>query len=215
MRRSAFMLRIKEGNKDEFEARLKNIDAKVVEAWKAMGYSNYSVWTVDDYALGYREVDESAAPSAEDKAAAENFIKSMEDVCEYIAKPDTMRMMYHCIGNVRQDKSLIRHRVFMTLIKPGCDEEYFRRHQALVDARGDEVPDGPETNFTIWCADGRYNFGYCELVKSYDHEMTEEEKASTIAWETRGLEIMDWVTDDCDWIFGGNHSRIKNVFMLP
>lgn len=214
MKRDAFLLRIKPGMKDEFKARMKNVWPELADAWKAAGYSNYSIWSVEDYAFGYREVDEAAAPTAEQLAVIDRWIAYMEDVCEYIAKPGTMRMMYHCIGNVREDKSLIRHRVFGTLIKPGCDEEYFRRHQALVDARGDEVPDGPETNFTIWCADGHYNFGYCELVKSYDHEMTEEEKESTIAWETRGLEIMDWITDDCDWIFGGNHPHIECVYQL-
>ena len=212
MKRQAFLLRVKDV--DEFFKRHADICPKVEAAWKEMGYSNFSIWNVEDYAFGYREVDENAKPSDEAKATVQKFIDSMADICEYIAKPDTMRLMYHCIGNVREDKSLIRHRVFATLIKEGCADEYHRRHQELIDARGDTVPDGPETNFTIWCADGHYNFGYCELVKSYDHPMTEEEKASTIAWETRGLEIMDWVTDDCDWIFGDKHPSMKNVYMM-
>ena len=91
-----------------------------------------------------------------------------------------MRLMYHDYGIVREDKSLIRHRVFATHLKPGCADEYKARHDALVAARGDKVSEGPESNFTIWCADSEYNFGYCELVKSFDHPMTEEEKQSTI-----------------------------------
>ena len=47
----------------------------------------------------------------------------------------------------------------------------------------------------------------------YDHEMTEEEKAQTIAWETRQLEIMDWYTDDVDWITGETHEKIQNLFL--
>ena len=214
MKREAFLLRIKPGKKDEFKARLANVSEEMKNAWKHMGYDNYSIWSVDDYAFGYREVDETAAPTEADKALCAEWIEKMGDVCEYIAKPGTMRLMYHCIGNVRKDKSLIRHRVFATLIKPGCADEYFNRHQALVDARGDEVPDGPETNFTIWCADGKYNFGYCELVKSYDHEMTEEERASTVAWETRQLGIMDWLTDDVDWMTGDKHPHIEKLFAL-
>ena len=42
-------------------------------------------------------------------------------------------------------------------------------------------------------------------------EMTEEEKASTIAWETRQLEIMDWLTDDVDWITGEKHEAIRRL----
>jgi len=87
--------------------------------------------------------------------------------------------MYHDIGIVRKDKSLIRHRVFVTRLKEGCAEEYKRRHDALVKARGDLIKEGPESNFTIWNANG-YIFGYCELVKAFDHEMTEEEKAAKI-----------------------------------
>ena len=68
------------------------------------------------------------------------------------------------------------------------------------------MTDGPESNFTIHCALDEYIFGYCELVKSYDHEMTEEEKAQTIAWETRQLEIMDWYT-------GETHEKIQNRFL--
>jgi len=79
-----------------------------------------------------------------------------------------------------------------------------------VEARGENVKEGPESNFTIWNANG-YIFGYCELVKSFDHEMTEEEKASTIAWETRQLEIMDWLTDDVDWITGEKHDSIRLI----
>lgn len=75
------------------------------------------------------------------------------------------------------------------------------------------MTDGPESNFTIHCALDEYIFGYCELVKSYDHELTEEEKAQTIAWETRQLEIMDWYTDDVDWITGETHEKIQNLFL--
>ena len=35
-----------------------------------------------------------------------------------------MRLMYHNFGVVRENKELIRHRMFMTKLKPGCEEEY-------------------------------------------------------------------------------------------
>ena len=40
-----------------------------------------------------------------------------------------------------------------------------------------------------------------------EKEETEEERQATIAWETRQLEIMDWITDDVDWLTGQRHSR--------
>ncbi|MBR1560701.1 MAG: hypothetical protein IJ646_10730, partial [Clostridia bacterium] len=95
-------------------------------------------------------------------------------------------------------------------LKPGCEEEYKRRHDALVEARGGRVSEGPDSNFTIWYGAG-YIFGYDEKVRSFDHEPTEEEKAADIAWETRQMEIMDWLTDDVDWITGQKHEHIRRV----
>ena len=40
--------------------------------------------------------------------------------------------MYHNFGIVRKNKELIRHRVFMTRLKDGCEEEYKARHDRLV-----------------------------------------------------------------------------------
>ena len=96
-------------------------------------------------------------------------------------------------------------------IKPGMQAEYKRRHDELAASRGGVVSEGPESNFTIWRAKD-YIFGYCELVKSYDHEPSEEEKAATAAWETRQLEIMDWLTDDVDWLTGETHEKMKNLY---
>jgi L-rhamnose mutarotase len=212
MKRETWLAKILPGEKDEFLRRWGNPWPELKDAWAAMGYDNLSVWTVGDFAFGYREVSEGAAPAAAEKETAARWETYMGDVMEYIARPGSMRQMYHDIGIVRADKSLIRHRVFGTILKPGCAEEYFNRHKALVEARGDQVKEGPESNFTIWCADDKYIFGYCELVKSFDREMTEDERATTIAWETRQLEIMDWLTDDVDWITGEQHEPIRRAY---
>ncbi len=63
-----------------------------------------------------------------------------------------MRLMYHNFGIVRSDKELIRHRMFMTKLKPGCEEEYKSRHDALIAQRGDSIDPGPDSNFSIWSA---------------------------------------------------------------
>ena len=49
------------------------------------------------------------------------------------------------------------------------------------------------------------------ISRFYGREMTPEERESTIAWETRQLEIMDWLTDDVDWITGESHEPIQRL----
>lgn len=49
----------------------------------------------------------------------------IEDTFTWISTPgENMRLMYHNFGVVRENKELIRHRMFMTKLKPGCEEEY-------------------------------------------------------------------------------------------
>ena len=172
---------------------------------KDKGADNFSVWRIREFLFCYGEYpDEVSIP-------AEQLAQTLPAGISLFAAPGSLPLMYHDIGIVRQDKPLIRHRVFATKLKSGCAEEYKRRHDALIEARGDQIKEGPESNFTIWNANG-YIFGYCELVRSFDHEKTEEEKAAEIAWETRQLEIMDWLTDDVDWITGQKHDAIRLVY---
>ena len=197
MQRTTFVLRL-EGDRARGIAAVKAIRAEFEKA----GLENFSVWHMEQYLFGYGE---NGNPAALDAA----FALLPSDV-KLVCAPGTMRQMYHDIGIVREDKSLIRHRVFATKLKPGCEEEYKRRHDGLIEARGDTVKEGPESNFTIWYGDGHI-FGYCELVKSFDHEPTPEEHAATVAWETRQLEIMDWLTDDMNWLTGENHPPVERV----
>ena len=201
MERRAFIIRVTEPR--ESAARLNERGDALRTAAKTLGVDNFSVWNIEDLFLCYGEDGDAAA-------LAEKLLSAAGSGAELLCAPGTMRLMYHDIGIVRQDKSLIRHRVFATKLKPGCEEEYKRRHDRLVEARGDTVSEGPDSNFTIWYGAG-YIFGYCEKVKSFDHAPTEAEKAADIAWETRQLEIMDWLTDDVDWITGQKHDAIRRV----
>lgn len=208
MKRSPFVLKLKPGKKSEGIEAIRNIRADIKNLLDQKGVSNFSVWGIEDFLFCYGEYPDngiSVSPAEREKLEA-----ALSPYMDMFAAPGTLPLMYHDIGVVREDKSLIRHRVFSTKLKDGCADEYKRRHDVLVEARGDAVSDGPETNFTIWNANG-YIFGYCELVKSYDHEMTEEEKASKIAWETRQLEIMEWLTDDVDWMTGEKHDAIELI----
>jgi len=201
MERKAFIIRMAGGA----EA-LKRFAGDAATCARENQVDNFSVWSVDDLLLCYGEEAEGG-----DAASLCGMLMSgLGAGAELLCAPGSMRLMYHDIGIVREDKSLIRHRVFATRLKPGCEAEYKRRHDALIEARGDAVSEGPDSNFTIWYGAGHI-FGYCEKVRAFDHEPTEAEKAADIAWETRQLEIMDWLTDDVDWITGQKHPHIQRV----
>ncbi|HBQ63698.1 MAG TPA: hypothetical protein DD727_01970 [Clostridiales bacterium] len=223
MTRKTFAVRIKPGRKDEFKKRFGDVPASLIQALDRLGARNFSVWSVENLAFGYLEMPdatagETAGGTAGETAGMENDFfdrlqEFLRDCCDFIGLPGTMsmRLMYEDIGMIREDKSKIRHRVFVTRLKPGTAEEYKRRHDELVASRDGKVNPGPESNFTIWNATD-YIFGYCELDRAMEHEPTEEEKKATVAWETRGLEIMDWVTDDVDWLTGLKHEKIQKLF---
>ncbi len=207
MERTAFVFRALPGRRDAVDAVVGGMAEEIGRVAAAGGVDNLSLWGVADMLYGYGE----CAGGTDDMLPLWNRLaEALSGTAEPLCAPGTMRLMYHDIGIVRADKSLIRHRVFSTVLKPGCEEEYKRRHDGLIAARGDAVSEGPDSNFTIWYGAG-YIFGYCEKVKSFDRPMTEAERADTIAWETRQLEIMDWLTDDVDWITGQKHEPMRRV----
>ena len=205
MERRTFALRALPGRRGEAEDRLRAAAKAFLASDAAQGADNFSSWGVEDMLFGYGEFEPDCP-----EELWRVVLEAARGCAEALCAPGTMRLMYHDIGIVRAEKALIRHRVFVTKLKPGCEVEYKRRHDALVAARGDVVSEGPDSNFTIWYGAG-YIFGYCEKVRSFDHEPTEAERASDIAWETRQLEIMDWLTDDVDWITGQKHESIKRI----
>lgn len=210
MERITFALKILPGRIKRANELFLKMAPRVLEDVNTAGIRNFSVWGVEDMVFGYGEYPDNFCFDGGFGMKCAEWMETLSDCAELLCAPGTMRLMYHDFGIVREDKSLIRHRVFSTKLKPGCEEEYKKRHDALVEARGDTVSEGPDSNFSIWYGAG-YIFGYCEKVKSFDREMTDEEKASTIAWETRQLEIMDWLTDDVDWITGEKHEAIRKI----
>ena len=210
MERIAFALKILPGRIKRANELFAKMAPRVLEDVNTAGIRNFSVWGVEDMVFGYGEYPDNFRFDGDFGIKCAGWMETLSDCAELVCAPGTMRLMYHDFGIVREDKSLICHRVFSTKLKPGCEEEYKKRHDALVEARGNTVSEGPDSNFSIWYGAG-YIFGYCEKVKSFDREMTEEEKASTIAWETRQLEIMDWLTDDVDWITGEKHESIRRI----
>lgn len=206
MERHAFAMKVKAGQKNAYRRRLGEIWPELTAFLDRNEVHNFSIWNASDLIFGYCETADGVTLSGEESEAAADMTARMEETFDWISTPgEPMRLMYHDFGVVRESKELIRHRMFMTKLKPGCEEEYKRRHDGLIEARGETVNPGPDSNFSIWSAGG-YIFGYNEIDTTMETEETEEDRASTIAWETRQLEIMDWITNDVDWMTGEYHA---------
>ncbi len=211
MKRHAFAMQLKDGMAGEYRARLGKIWNDLTETLDMAGICNFSVWNVENILFGYCETDSDYDIENEEREKLETYDRFLGETYDWISTPwEPMRLMYHDFGIVRSNKEMIRHRVFITKLVPGAEEEYKKRHDALVEARNGVVDPGPDSNFSIWNAGG-YIFGYNEIDTSMEHPMTEEEKQDTIVWEKRMLEIMSWLTDDVDWITGEHHQHIVRV----
>ncbi len=211
MKRHAFAFKVAEEKKGEFRRQLGICWPQITVFLDAKGLKNFSLWSAADFGFGYYESADDIIYTAEEKETAAKIIDSFEGLVEWISRPGSeMRLMYHNFGIVRENKELIRHRVFMTKLKPDCAEEYKRRHDALVEARGDVPDPGPDSNFSIW-SDGNYIFGYDEIDTSMETDETPEAHENTVAWETRQLGIMDWITNDCDWLTGEIHADVVRL----
>lgn len=206
MERCTFAMKAKEGKMNEYRKRLGEIWPELVLFLDRNQVKNFSIWNAENLIFGYYETVENTVLSTEEEHMRQKLTVRMEETFDWISTPgEPMRLMYHDFGVVRENKELIRHRVFMTKLKPGCEEEYKRRHDGLIEKRGDTVTQGPDSNFSIWSAGG-YIFGYNEIDTTMETEPTEEERQFTIEWETRQLEIMDWITNDVDWLTGEHHA---------
>ena len=211
MKRHAFAMKIKDGMLGEYRARLGKIWTELTEVLDMSGISNFSIWNVEDILFGYCESPSDHTIDEDEMEKLRTWDKFLGVTYDWISEPyKPMRLMYHNFGWVRENKEMIRHRVFITKLVPGSEEEYKRRHDALVEARNGEVDPGPDSNFSIWNAGG-YIFGYNEIDTSMEHAMTEEDRERTIKWEKNMLNIMSWLTDDVDWITGEHHPHIVRV----
>ena len=211
MERHAFAMKIKEGQMNAYRKCLGEIWPELTAFLDRNEIKNFSIWNAADLIFGYYENADGKKLSEEELAARDVLVKKVEDTFDWISTlGEDMRLMYHDFGIVRESKELIRHRMFMTKLKPGCKEEYKRRHNVLVERRGDTVDPGPDSNFSIWSAGG-YIFGYNEIDTTMEVEETEEDRKNTIEWETRQLGIMDWITNDVYWMTGEHHPAVKRL----
>jgi L-rhamnose mutarotase len=211
MKRHTFALKVNSGKMAEFRSGLGKIWSEFTLFLDTRRISNFSIWNAENIVFGYYETDDDFAFSKEDKKIIASWENNFNHLYIWLSVPfETMRLMYQDFGVVRKSKELIRHRVFITKLHLGTEAEYKRRHDALIEARGNEITKGPDSNFSIWYAGG-YIFGYNEIDTTMEHEITEAERENTITWETKMLEIMDWITNDVDWITGECHETVKRI----
>ena len=212
MIRNSFALKLNPGKLNAFGQILGGNWIELTRHLDAYGMTNFSIWNAEDLLFGYFESEEEIINFDEEKKTFfRNLVKKFDGCFTWISEPwKPMRLMYQDFGIVRFSKELIRHRVFMTKLVPGAEEEYKARHDALVEARNGVITPGPDSNFSIWSAGG-YIFGYDEIDTTMERERTEEDRQADITWETRMFEIMSWITDDVDWISGEHHCHVKRI----
>ena len=208
MERKAFLLKINCSTVHKVLDSIKEIIPGLSGALKAT--ENFSVWNVEDLIFAYYET----ASNEDDNIIKSFFEKELPGSVFFIASPGNMRLMYSAIGIPREDKNKVRHRVFLTKLKAGCLEEYKQRHDAITPKEGDKTERNHTNNFTIWNA-GDHICGYAEIDMEYIHSPTDKEKEEEYKWETKMLEIMDWLTDDVDHISKEKHDKIKLVASFP
>ena len=180
MQRHTVALKVKEGRMGQFRAGLGKIWTELTRILDEDNVKNFSIWSVENLVFGYYETEDGVSVSEEMRKAFCLWEEQYGENYQWISTPfEKMRLMYQDFGVVRKSKELIRHRVFITKLKEGQEEEYKARHDALVEARGDKVTEGPDSNFSIWYAGG-YIFGYNEIDVTMEHEMTENEREDTI-----------------------------------
>ena len=211
MERHAFAMKIKKGQMNTYRRKLGEIWPELTALLDRNEITNFSIWNAEDLIFGYYENKDGMKFSAEDEAVKKDITEKIEDTFTWISTPgEDMRLMYHNFGIVRESKELIRHRVFMTKLKDGCEEEYKARHDGLIEQRGGATDPGPDSNFSIWNAGG-YIFGYDEIDTTMEVEETVESREATVSWEMRQLEIMDWITNDVDWMTRDVHAEVKRL----
>ena len=211
MERHAFAMKVKDGQMNAYRTRLGEIWKDLTAFLDRNQIKNFSIWNVEQLIFGYYENEDEMKLSEDEKAAKDSLTEKIQDTFDWISTPgEDMRLMYHNFGVVRENKELIRHRVFMTKLKEGCAEEYKVRHDGLIAQRGDTVDPGPDSNFSIWSAGG-YIFGYDEIDTTMEIDETPQDREATVAWETRQLGIMDWITNDVDWMTGECHSASRRL----
>lgn len=212
MERRTFLLKLAEGmNKEKLETALQAMK----EIVRKNGGDDFSVWQAEDLVFGYFETDSTALPDPAGTELRAYIEETLADAVQIISVCN-MRLMYSSINRPLTDKSKVAaHRVFMARIKPGCAEEYLRRHHGLEIIAEQDIAAGrvnpdemPSNNMTIWNG-GDYICGYNEMEQIPAAD--DPNSGGNEEWELNMLKIMDWITDDADAFSGIHHEPVKRL----
>ncbi len=114
MERHSFAMEIKKGKKNDYRQILGEI-CDLTAFLDQEKVHNFSIWNCDSLIFGYYETDENNEFSEEKKASIQALTSRIDHTFTWISTPgENMRLMYHNFGIVRENKELIRHRMFMT-----------------------------------------------------------------------------------------------------
>ncbi len=208
MERAAYLLKTTDSRRAEALGRLSALLPGMAAAMKDAGARNISVWSAENLIFGYCESDDMQTLRAAG-ACVRTLADQLADYAELLSSPGNMRRMYTALGHPRASKQGLGHRVFMTRLKPGMAEEYRRRHAAI---ETDSAPEGPINNFTIWNS-GDYICGYAELDPGFVIDRSARGMEPDRPWETSMLEVMDWLTDDVNSLFGFEHKPVCCLYL--
>ena len=118
MERHSFAMELKEGKKNDYRRKLGEIWPELTAFLDQEKVHNFSIWNCDSLIFGYYETDENHEFSEEKKAQIQALTARIEDTFTWISTPgENMRLMYHNFGVVRENKELIRHRMFKMCIR--------------------------------------------------------------------------------------------------
>ena len=207
MERASFLLKALKGQREAVPAKLEAELPQAAAGFEALGADNFSVWQAEDLIFGYFEAADIAT-MRKVGAAVRAWCEQLEDIAVLISTPGNMRRMYTALGSPRAEKKALGHRVFMTRLKAGMAEEYRARHAAI---ETDSAPEGPINNFTIWNG-GDYICGYAELDEGFVIDRSAEGMEKDRPWETAMLEVMDWLTDDVNSLFGFENKPVRCLY---
>ena len=133
MKRHAFAMEVWLGETAAFRKLLGEKWPRIVSFLDENRIHNFSLWECAHLVFGYCETEEDSL-SIEGREDLAELCGAFASIGSWISEPGQgMRLMYHNFGIVRKNKELIRHRMFMTRLKPGCAEEYKKRHDALIE----------------------------------------------------------------------------------
>ena len=207
MERVSFLLKATDSTRAAALDGMKSLLPELACALKKTGITNFSVWQAENLIFGYYEAADIAAVRASG-ALVREAAEKLAGKAELISSPGNMRRMYTALGHPRACKKGLGHRVFMTRLKPGMAEEYRKRHAAI---ETDDAPEGPINNFTIWNG-GDYICGYAELDEGFVIDRSAEGMEKDRPWETAMLEVMDWLTDDVNSLFGFTNKPVTCLY---